>query len=108
MGGAHALAKLLQVSCDSVVLDRNLPDLDAAEVAEQIRRQFPKISVEFMEARPENCSLQETPPRVTQDIAVLETRRSLPAKVEEISREQVEHESGSRTSKPDCERCRRR
>jgi len=95
LGGAHALAKLLQVSCDSVVLDRNLPDLDAAEVAEQIRRQFPKISVEFMEAGLENCSLRETSPRRTRDVEVLETRRSLRARMEEISREQVEHESHS-------------
>ncbi len=26
VGGAHALAKLLQFPCDGVVLDRNLPD----------------------------------------------------------------------------------
>jgi CheY-like chemotaxis protein len=38
VGGAHALAKLLQWPCDGVLLDRNLPDLDAQEVAEQIRR----------------------------------------------------------------------
>ena len=36
VGGAHALAKLLQWPCDGVLLDRNLPDLDAQEVAEQI------------------------------------------------------------------------
>jgi DNA-binding response OmpR family regulator len=40
VGGAHALAKLLQFPCDSVLLDRNLADLDASEVAEQIRKQF--------------------------------------------------------------------
>jgi DNA-binding NtrC family response regulator len=51
VGGAHALAKLLQVSCDSVLLDRNLPDLDAAEVAEQIRKQFPRVEVEMLDAR---------------------------------------------------------
>ncbi len=37
VGGAHALAKLVQFPCDGVVLDRNLPDLDAEEVAEMIR-----------------------------------------------------------------------
>ena len=51
VGGAHALAKLLQFSCDSVLLDRNLPDLDAAEVAEQIRKQFPRVEVEMLDAR---------------------------------------------------------
>jgi PleD family two-component response regulator len=50
-GGAHALAKLLQFPCDSVLLDRNLPDLDAKEVAEQIRKQFPRIDVELFDAR---------------------------------------------------------
>ncbi len=43
VGGAHALAKLLQWPCDGVLLDRNLPDLDAQEVADQIRKQYPEI-----------------------------------------------------------------
>jgi DNA-binding NtrC family response regulator len=51
VGGAHALAKLLQFPCDSVLLDRNLPDLDAAEVAEQIRKQFPRVDVEMIDAQ---------------------------------------------------------
>ena len=49
VGGAHALAKLLQWPCDGVLLDRNLPDLDAQEVAEQIRRQYPQIEVELVD-----------------------------------------------------------
>jgi transcriptional regulator with GAF, ATPase, and Fis domain len=49
-GGAHALAKLLQFPCDSVLIDRNLPDLDAQEVAEQIRQQFPRIEVELLDS----------------------------------------------------------
>jgi len=87
VGGAHALARLLQISCDSVVLDRNLPDLDATEVAEQIRRQFPKISVEFMEARLENACAEETA-HVTQDIEVRETRNNSPATAGEIENDQ--------------------
>jgi len=51
VGGAHALAKLVGFSCDSVLLDRNLPDLDAEEVAEQIRKQFPRVEVEMLGAR---------------------------------------------------------
>src|SRR5712671_3520496 len=51
VGGAHALAKLVEFSCDSVLLDRNLPDLDAEEVAEQIRKQFPGVEVEMLGAR---------------------------------------------------------
>src|SRR5580700_11196930 len=49
VGGAHALAKLLQWPCDGVLLDRNLPDLDAQEVAEQIRRQYPQIEVKLVD-----------------------------------------------------------
>src|ERR1700742_2606780 len=49
VGGAHALAKLLQWPCDGVLLDRNLPDLDAQEVAEQIRKQYPEIAVELVD-----------------------------------------------------------
>ncbi len=49
VGGAHALAKLLQWPCDGVLLDRNLPDLDAQEVAEQIRKQYPQIQVELVD-----------------------------------------------------------
>ena len=60
VGGAHALAKLLQFPCDSVVLDRNLPDLDATEVAEQIRKQFPRIDVEVMDSRMASHELHET------------------------------------------------
>jgi CheY-like chemotaxis protein len=49
VGGAHALAKLVQWPCDGVLLDRNLPDLDAQEVAEQIRKQYPQIEVELLD-----------------------------------------------------------
>jgi transcriptional regulator with GAF, ATPase, and Fis domain len=59
VGGAHALAKLLQYPCDSVVLDRNLPDLDAGEVAEQIRRQFPRIEVELVDSRAASAGPQD-------------------------------------------------
>jgi CheY-like chemotaxis protein len=50
-GGAQALAKLLQFPFDNVVIDRFLPDLDATEVAEQIRQLFPQIEVELMDSR---------------------------------------------------------
>src|SRR5258706_13740649 len=49
VGCAHALAKLLQFQYDSVLLDRNLPDLDAVEVAEQIRKHFPSRDVEQLD-----------------------------------------------------------
>jgi len=51
VGGAHALAKLAHFSCDSVLLDRNLPDLDSSEVAEIIRQRYPRIDVEFVDSK---------------------------------------------------------
>jgi DNA-binding NtrC family response regulator len=60
LGGAHALAKLLQFPCDSVVLDRNLPDLDAAEVAEQIRKQYPRVDVELLDTQFVSLKAQDT------------------------------------------------
>jgi DNA-binding NtrC family response regulator len=56
VGGAHALAKLAHFSYDSVLLDRNLPDLDSAEVAALIRQGYPQTDVEFVDSRSE-CSL---------------------------------------------------
>jgi transcriptional regulator with GAF, ATPase, and Fis domain len=50
-GGAHALAKLAKFSYTSVVLDRNLPDLDSAEVAELIRQRYPEIEIELVDSK---------------------------------------------------------
>ena len=60
VGGAHALAKLAQISCDNVLLDRNLPDLDSAEVAEIIRQRYPQIDVEFVDSRASVKASSET------------------------------------------------
>ncbi len=51
VGGAHALAKLAQDCCDRVLLDRHLPDLDSAEVAELIRQRYPRVEVEVVDSR---------------------------------------------------------
>jgi transcriptional regulator with GAF, ATPase, and Fis domain len=51
IGGAQALTKLTEFPCDGVLLDRNLPDLDAREVAEEIRRKYPRIAVELVDSR---------------------------------------------------------
>lgn len=59
VGGAHALAKLAHFSCDSVLLDRNLPDLDSAEVAELIRQRYPRVEVEFVDSRADNVPARE-------------------------------------------------
>src|SRR5439155_16403117 len=58
-GGAHALSKLLHFACDSVLLDRNLPDLDATEVAELIRQRYPQTEVEFFDSRNGGSELQD-------------------------------------------------
>src|SRR5262249_11444525 len=49
-GGAHALARLASACYDSVLLDRQLPDLDAIEVAETIRRRHPRTRIEMIDA----------------------------------------------------------
>ncbi|MGA2096646.1 MAG: sigma-54 dependent transcriptional regulator [Candidatus Acidiferrum sp.] len=51
VGGAHALAKLAQFTCDSVLLDRHLPDLDSTEVAELIRQRYPSTEVKFVDSK---------------------------------------------------------
>lgn len=48
-GGAHALAKLKEIPCDAVLLDRNLADLDAQEVAALIHREYPQIAVSWID-----------------------------------------------------------
>jgi transcriptional regulator with GAF, ATPase, and Fis domain len=66
VGGAHALAKLAHFSCDSVLLDRNLPDLDSDEVAELIRLRYPQIEVEFVDSRTECDEAADTQQELTQ------------------------------------------
>lgn len=61
VGGAHALSKLLQWPCDGVLLDRNLPDLDAQEVADQIRKQYPQIEVNLVD--PDGWPARSNPTR---------------------------------------------
>ncbi len=51
VGGAHALARLNEFVCDSVLLDQHLPDLDATEVADLIRQRYPHVEVEFVDSR---------------------------------------------------------
>jgi transcriptional regulator with GAF, ATPase, and Fis domain len=90
VGGAHALARLLQISCDEVLLDRNLPDLDASEVAEQIRRQFPQIAVELVDSRMEFGRPQDIEVREVETVVHGEDRAS----------EAGEEEQDERAEKP--------
>jgi transcriptional regulator with GAF, ATPase, and Fis domain len=50
-GGAHALAKLSECDCDRVVLDSQLPDLDAGEVAGLIRQRYPRTTIQVVDSR---------------------------------------------------------
>jgi transcriptional regulator with GAF, ATPase, and Fis domain len=60
VGGAHALAKLGEFACDSVLLDKHLPDLDADEVAGLIRERYPRISVEMVDSKSMDSDIQDS------------------------------------------------
>jgi len=60
VGGAHALATLAHFSCDSVLLDRHLPDLDAAEVAATIRQRYPQTK-SSLSIREQGATLSRIP-----------------------------------------------
>ena len=85
VGGAHALAKLLQWPCDGVLLDRNLPDLDAQEVAEQIRKQYPEISVELID--PGAIAREEGKTEEAAETVAEEVEARAPEKTEEAAAE---------------------
>jgi len=69
VGGAHALAKLVQFPCDGVLLDRQLPDLDAEEVASMIRQKYPRIEVTFVDSREigQACAATEDSEKISAD-----------------------------------------
>lgn len=94
VGGAHALAKLLQFPCDSVLLDRNLPDLDAAEVAEQIRKQFPRIDVELFDARGVSQKPQDI--EVREDVNAADGESEIEAGVTPIAGPRAGTQAGER------------
>lgn len=81
VGGAHALAKLNQISCDSVVLDRYLPDLDSAEVAALIRKRYPSMQVDFMDLHSQE---------VVVDSAEIQNRRTTLPSFSEIAEKKLE------------------
>ena len=49
-GGAEALLKLESGPCAGVVLDRNLPDLDAQELVAMLAAQYPQLPVEMLDS----------------------------------------------------------
>ena len=92
VGGAHALAKLVQFPCDNVVLDRALPDLDATEVANLIRQRFPGTAVELIDSR---AALRET-----QDVCIRATKT---AEVKEIRTSEKPQEARTKSLLPTAE-----
>lgn len=56
--GAHALSKLKSLVCDNVYLDRELPDLDANEIAGIIGKRYPELGVHLVGSRPEGTAEQ--------------------------------------------------
>jgi len=82
-GGAQALAKLGQIegnpACGasfgqavSLLLDRHLPDLDAVELAEMIRKRYPRVAIEMVDSRAVGAKGEGTP-----DVEVRETAPSV-------------------------------
>jgi transcriptional regulator with GAF, ATPase, and Fis domain len=98
VGGAHALAKLLQWPCDGVLLDRNLPDLDAQEVAEQIRKQYPQIEVELLDpgaiAGKEEEAGQRDPAAVEEAVSATATEEAVDGAAEAAEELADETDSG--------------
>ena len=52
-GGAEALARLESGMWQTLLLDRRLPDLDADELTNTIRHQFPSVRVVMLDAHSE-------------------------------------------------------
>jgi DNA-binding NtrC family response regulator len=48
LSGAHALARLRSLAFDTLILDRQLPDLNAEEVMDLVRRRFPGVQVRIV------------------------------------------------------------
>lgn len=72
LSGAHALAKLGTFSFDAVILDRSLPDLNVHEVADLVRRRFPKVKVNILDsARPTSAPASHPEPAVATAKTVL-------------------------------------
>lgn len=50
LGGADALLKLEATPCAGLVLDRQLPDLDAGELRDMVTAQYPQMPVEVVDS----------------------------------------------------------
>ena len=50
LSGAQAISKLRTLAFDLLILDRRLPDLDAEEVAEIVRKKFPDLRIQLADS----------------------------------------------------------
>jgi transcriptional regulator with GAF, ATPase, and Fis domain len=50
LSGAAAIARLRSVAFDLLILDRRLPDLNAEEVAEIVRKKFPGLRIQLVDS----------------------------------------------------------
>jgi transcriptional regulator with GAF, ATPase, and Fis domain len=76
VGGAHALAKLKQMTCTNVLLDRYLPDLDSEELAHLIQKRYPQTTVGFLNSKiVDECEGYEKPGSMIPAISTLQEDR---------------------------------
>jgi transcriptional regulator with GAF, ATPase, and Fis domain len=76
VGGAHALAKLKQMTCTNVLLDRYLPDLDSEELAHLIQKRYPQTTVGFLNSKiVDECEGYEKPGSMIPAIPTLQEDR---------------------------------
>ncbi len=61
LSGAHALAKLQSLTFDTLILDRQLPDLNVHEVADLVRRRFPQVRVRIIDSPQEKLAVAAPP-----------------------------------------------
>jgi transcriptional regulator with GAF, ATPase, and Fis domain len=68
--GAHALSKLSSLSFDTLILDRQLPDLNVHEVADLVRRRFPLVKVTILTSAEEKLSSVAAPGTAAPELAM--------------------------------------
>jgi transcriptional regulator with GAF, ATPase, and Fis domain len=85
--GAEAMARLRSMAYDLLILDRRLPDLNADEVAEIVRKKFPGLRIQLVDSAipPEQKAVQviRTSPK-ERDIPQQFARESVEAEHDEL------------------------
>ena len=86
--GAQAMARLRSLAFDLLILDRRLPDLDAEEVAEIVRKKFPSMRIQLVDSA---APAQEKPAPPTANLTI---NKELPEKRPIISTDPIVMEPG--------------